>query len=734
MTATLRELRPRNRPARAGSVRLGLIAVTALILGGAWLFAIGPQSGSEQRHATPFLQQALGAARTEAPGVRRPARGVAVAVERDQMLISRNGHTLSLSAVGAGKAPWRSFEHGASRPTPFGEETVTIGAERTEEFLTVNRRMGARTWRWRLGTTTLKPELRADGSIEFSADGRLAGLRIAPAAIFDLAGEDVTPVGTRWSLERAGRGWSLALRLDDAELPVPYVIDPAANYPTPLYLSSTAGSVTGSQTLVATAPSAANTGTSTQPARNATGYHQFNPGAANTTAAAPALNGRGWLADFGANNGATGFPTGNWSLTVTTDVVGAGTAGTAVLAVGMWKGTIAGGVFTSTGNVLPVTNDPAATNIVAGIAPTTTTVTISVPKFKLAASETLLVEIFRNQTVGNNSNNAANRQTTLTVNDGVSLVTHPAADDTVPVHNMSLTPVTGGSWLDTATMTAYYKGNAAGSFTLSDALADTGSGPFSVTYPAIGTANWTHNGPDTSTTSPNFTSTTYSWTASPANPAAQAINGVDNALNAAAVYNLNFASDITAPANPTGLALVGGPYYTTASVSLTPTDGADGGSGVDTATRVFERDTVNLAGDSCPAFTDAWAAVTLTAGADTTVANAKCYRYRYKVSDRVGNQTAGYSPISGTAKVDLTQPADPTFAFSALTSADSNGTDTVWYRPMAANGSFTITATSNDTETTVSSYTFPAAASSWTRSLAGASATYSHTGAPTDPA
>ncbi|MDX6544061.1 MAG: hypothetical protein QOK32_1664, partial [Gaiellaceae bacterium] len=734
--ASFRELRPRNRPAKAGGGSIAVIAFSAVLLIGAWLFVIGPHSGRAKAHgsSSSFLQQALGASHPGGSLARRPKPGVSVAVEPRRTIVRRNGHTLSLSAVGAGSATWNRFENGASRPTPFGHETVTIGTERTEEFLTVDRRVGVRTWRWQLATTTLDPNLRHDGSIDFKAGAPFAGLRIAPATILDSAGNDVTPAGARWSLERTGRGWSLALRVDDAALPVPYVIDPAANYPTPLYLSSTAGTVTGSQKLVTAAPSAANTATSTDPGKNNIGYVQFNPGAANGTVAAAALNGKGWLADFGAGNGATGFPTGTWNVTVTTDVVGSPTVGTAVLAVGIWKGTIAGGAFTSTGTLLSPTDDPAATNIVAGTTPVTTTVAVNVPKFSLAAGETLLIEIFRHQTVKSTDNTAANRQVTLTVNDGVSLVTHPAADDVAPTHNMSLTPVSGGSWLNTATKTAYYKGNVLGSFTLSDALSDGGSGPYSVTYPAIGTAGWTHNGPDVSTTSPSFTSTAYSWTASPTNPAAQSIAGDDNALNAAAAYSLNFVSDTGPPANPTGLALVGGPYYTTASVGLTPTDGLDGGSGVDTATRAYERDTVNLAGDVCPAFGGAWSAVTLTAGADTTVVNGKCYRYRYKVSDHVGNQTVGYSPISGTAKVDLTKPTDPTFTFGGLSNAYSNGTDTVWYKPSAPSGGFTVTAASTDPETTVSSFTFPAAATGWTRSLAGAAATYSHTGAPTDPA
>ena len=59
--------------------------------------------------------------------------------------------------------------------------------------------------------------------------------------------------------------------------------------------------------------------------------------------------------------GGTGFPTGNWTSTITTDIPDATlVAGSAILNVGIWKGTIAGGVFTSTGTVLAPTDDPAA--------------------------------------------------------------------------------------------------------------------------------------------------------------------------------------------------------------------------------------------------------------------------------------------------------------------------------------------------------------------------------------
>ena len=82
-------------------------------------------------------------------------------------------------------------------------------------------------WRWKLETGTLKPHLRPDGSVLISAGNIVAGFRILPAAILDRRGRDISPAGTRWDLERRDGDWFLALDVDDAELPLPYVIDPA---------------------------------------------------------------------------------------------------------------------------------------------------------------------------------------------------------------------------------------------------------------------------------------------------------------------------------------------------------------------------------------------------------------------------------------------------------------------------------------------------------------------------
>src|SRR5204862_4204292 len=66
-----------------------------------------------------------------------------------------------------------------------------------------------------------------DGAVSFVRATGLAPVYIAPVQILDAEGRDVTPANLHWSVRRAGKAWSLELRLDDSRLPTPYVIDPA---------------------------------------------------------------------------------------------------------------------------------------------------------------------------------------------------------------------------------------------------------------------------------------------------------------------------------------------------------------------------------------------------------------------------------------------------------------------------------------------------------------------------
>ena len=103
------------------------------------------------------------------------------------------------------------------------------GPAKTEQFLTVVERQGPKTWRWHLKSLDLTPRVGDDGAVGFIRNGRLLSdvAYIEPVRILDGAAGDVTPADARWSVAESGGRWYLELALDDAVLPIPYVIDPA---------------------------------------------------------------------------------------------------------------------------------------------------------------------------------------------------------------------------------------------------------------------------------------------------------------------------------------------------------------------------------------------------------------------------------------------------------------------------------------------------------------------------
>jgi hypothetical protein len=513
-----------KRPAFAG--RLGvagpipparILALLALAAAVAQMLA----SATRREAAFPapsFLTDALGAPHAAAPLVRTPARGVEVTIRDAGYEVRRGRASVALTSADAEQQPWTRFARGVSRPTPFGDETIAVDGTRTEEFLTVERRLGQRTWRWRLDAPGLEPRLRRDGSVEFRAGGAPVDLRVQPVAVLDASGKDVTPHGLRWSLAYERSSWWLELPLDDSRLPLPYVIDPAVDYASPLYLSNQPSTVTsplpGSWKLTPVAPSNVDmtTATRTTTGQGATGYWLFKPGLLNLSEGVPSSTptGTGWIVD---SAGATGFPAGDWSFTVETDIpVTSLSAGKAVLAVGVWKGTVSGGTFSATQTLLSPRDDPADQDLRRTLDPVATTAVYSLPAFTLGADEKLFVEYWRHQVSGIQGATELMRQVDFYVNDGVARITHPPADDAGPTHALTVSEGAnpGAQHFDPSTRTVFYNPSAAGDFTVTDNLADSGSGPYSVTFPGISVAGFSHAAL-TDTTAP-YQSNAYGWT------------------------------------------------------------------------------------------------------------------------------------------------------------------------------------------------------------------------------
>ncbi|HET7449750.1 MAG TPA: invasin domain 3-containing protein, partial [Gaiellaceae bacterium] len=188
-------------------------AIFAALVAGAAQHDNGP--------APRFLHAALGDTKQMHKLPTRTLAHMRSSVTHDGVRLTAPWAELSLTSLDAGSSPWRTYEGGSSRTTPFGSESVTLSGISAEEFLTVSTHQGARTWRWRLDTT-LDPHLR-DGVVSFTdRSGKAVLLHVGQPAILDAHGRRID-VPAHWGL--AGR--VLTLALDDSRLSLPYTIDPS---------------------------------------------------------------------------------------------------------------------------------------------------------------------------------------------------------------------------------------------------------------------------------------------------------------------------------------------------------------------------------------------------------------------------------------------------------------------------------------------------------------------------
>ncbi len=200
----------------------------------------------------------------------------------------------------------------------------------------------------------------------------------------------------------------------------------------------------------------------------------------------------------------------------------------------------------------------------------------------------------------------------------------------------------------------YFNRTSSGSFALVDALTG-GAGPASVTYPAVESAGWTHAAETVTAPSGGpYASSAFSWKKQPNTPGSYTVSGRDS-LGAVSNTALTFVNDESGPSGGSVAYLNG--TVAVLSVPVTTVNGTDSGSGVNAAAGILMRDEteLNTTTGVCKKFPGKFTTiVTRVGGADTSVANARCYQYRYIASDNVGNKTTYTS--SNVVKVNTAGP------------------------------------------------------------------------------
>lgn len=313
------------------------------------------------------------------------------------------------------------------------------------------------------------------------------------------------------------------------------------------------------------------------------------------------------------------------------------------------------------------------------------------------------------------------------VGNAASLTTVVMVDTTAPTTpSLAFTALTNADYASAAS-TLWIRPIAGGAFTVTASSTDAESGvqPGTAGY-TFGSLNAGGGANFANTQTSNANAYTFGASAvAPSSPVT--VLATNRAGTASATAGYTVAADTTAPTAPTPT--VTASYYTTASVPVTVAAATDAASGV--ATVSVRRDQTALAAGLCGLFPGTFAStVVLSGGNDTSVSSGFCYQYRLVVTDNVGNQAA--SGASGIAKVDTTAPTTPTLSFGTFTNAGATGT-TVYVRTSQNAGTFTVTVSSADPQSGVSSYAFPTFSTGWTSVTAGASRTYTWAGSNVSP-
>ena len=236
-------------------------------------------------------------------------------------------------------------------------------------------------------------------------------------------------------------------------------------------------------------------------------------------------------------------------------------------------------------------------------------------------------------------------------------------DTTPPTNTITLGSATA-AWLTGTTL--YYNGASGGSFTLSSAVADAGSGPASAAYPAVTRSGWTHGAETVSTPAGGpYVSSAFSFNAGSSGSFTHDVTANDSWTPPnSSVTTLNLTDDSAAPAASIlcNAAACSAGWYLSSPVSVTLA-APDAGAGLDQIRYTTDgSDPTILTGN---VYGGAFA---VAAEGVTTV--------KYRAFDRIGNDTGVLTQavrvdtIAPDTTIDsapaaATQDTTPTFAFSS---------------------------------------------------------------------
>jgi hypothetical protein len=282
-------------------------------------------------------------------------------------------------------------------------------------------------------------------------------------------------------------------------------------------------------------------------------------------------------------------------------------------------------------------------------------------------------------------------------NGAVSIAVRITVDNTAPSSDLA---VVEGSrpdlqYFDDAATTHYYNPASSGDLRLTASPSDA-TGIQVVEFPSVSTPGFTGTGASDGLAP--YDSNSYSFnTANIAAPAPVVVVVTDLAGNAGST-ELAFVRDTDPPTG--GEVSYADGYDADGTVAITTADGTDSGAGIEADSRLLERQTAPLADGSCGAF-GGWTSAT----SPDPLPSGTCARYRYTVADRVANAATFTS--SNVVKVDLSAPLAPVLALSESEPDEHADGTTLYYNPSGENsGTFSVTAATSDSESTVTLVSF----------------------------